>query len=147
MPVRTVSMVVGSCYSQVARVTSRLFKLLRRLGCDEDRAHLLVVASAELVTNIIEHAYREQLGGDIYVEMRVEGTDVHLRLQDRGTPVPATLVEDIRPPVVDPADVEGLPEGGMGLHIARQLFRQLEWKNLDGLNVLVASAPLHASAA
>lgn len=147
MPVRSITMVVGSCYSQVARVTTRLLRLLLRLGCEESRARMLVVASGELVTNIIEHGYREEPGGDIVVEVRVDEAEVHLRVRDRGRPVPPDLLDRIRAPEVDPDDVQGLPEGGMGLYIARQFFEHLEWKTRDGWNVLTASAPLRGAAA
>ncbi|MCA9570873.1 MAG: ATP-binding protein [Myxococcales bacterium] len=142
MSLRTVTLVVGSCYAQVALVTHRMLELLRSLGCDDTRAQLLVIGVGELVNNIIEHAFEERSGHDILVEIQADDVALHLRVTDHGRPVPDGLFEGVRAPRVDPDDVPGLPEGGMGLYIARQLFHQLDWRNQDGANVLSATALL-----
>jgi serine/threonine-protein kinase RsbW len=135
-----ITMVVGSCYTHVAVITSRLVQLLRANGCAEERAQLLAVGTAELVNNIIEHAFAEEDGHDIIVEARVCDGELALRVTDHGRPVPADLIERIRAPRVDPACPAELPEGGMGLYIARQLFETLSWRNQGPCNVLLATA-------
>lgn len=136
----SITMVVGSCYAQVARVTTRLVQMLRANGWDEGRAQMVAVAAAELVNNIIEHALGNEAGHDILVSATCQDGQLELRVVDHGAPVPIDLIDRIRAPEVDPEDVQGLPEGGMGLFIARQIFHRLDWTNQDGQNVLLATA-------
>ncbi len=142
MPLRSVTMVVGSCYAQVALITNRLFEILCGVGCEESRARLLVVGVAELVNNVIEHALDGRPDHDIVVEIQADEQQVHIRLTDRGAPAPPDLLHRVRPPRVDPDDIDGLPERGMGLYIASQLFERIDWQTRDGANILSVVAPL-----
>lgn len=135
-----ITLIVGSCYAQVQFITARLVQLLRSNGCEEDRAQLLAIGTAELVNNIIEHAHQNEPGHDILIEAKVIDGELSLRLTDHGRPVPADLLENISAPTVDPSRPADLPEGGMGLFIATQLFKTLDWRSLGPANVLTATA-------
>lgn len=135
-----ITIIVGSCYGQVQIITARLVQLLRSNGCEESRAQMLAIGTAELVNNIIEHAHQNEPGHDILVEARAVDNELSLRLTDLGRPVPAGLLAQVRAPIVDPSRTAELPEGGMGLFIATQLFQTLDWRSQGPCNVLVATA-------
>jgi anti-sigma regulatory factor (Ser/Thr protein kinase) len=135
-----VTVIVGSCYAQVATITTRLLHVLRSNGCSEDRAQMLAVGTAELMNNIIEHSLFDVPGSDIIVELAACDGRLELRVTDHGKPVPADLLSRINPPEVDPSHPELLPESGRGLYIASQLFSTLDWRNIGNCNVLHATA-------
>lgn len=73
-----------------------------------------VSAFAEIFNNIIIHAYQRQARGEVDLAIFVEGTTLTLEVRDTGSPFDIANVA--RP------DLDSLPEGGMGIHIARALL-------------------------
>ena len=85
-----------------------------------------VSAFAEIYNNIVLHAYQRR-AGDIEIAIFVAdggpatpGTALIVEIRDSGVPFdPSTVPEP---------DLDALPEGGMGLHIARAMLDQVEYE-------------------
>jgi len=78
----------------------------------------LVSAFAEIYNNIVLHAY-ERRAGDIEISIGVEEGCVTIEVRDTGT--------SFDPSTVPEPDLESLPEGGMGLHIARAMVDEVDY--------------------
>jgi serine/threonine-protein kinase RsbW len=86
-----------------------------------------VSAFAEIFNNIAIHAYQRQGGGTVELAIFVEAATAPdgpatlvVEVRDEGTPFDLAAVA--RP------DLESLPEGGMGIHIARALLDTVEYE-------------------
>jgi anti-sigma regulatory factor (Ser/Thr protein kinase) len=80
-----------------------------------------VSAFAEIYNNIAIHAYgRRADGGEIELAIAVEPGALTVEIRDRGAPF------DIG--VVSSPDLDSLPEGGMGIHIARALLDEVVYE-------------------
>jgi serine/threonine-protein kinase RsbW len=83
-----------------------------------------VSAFAEIFNNIAIHAYARQGGGEIEVAITFDHpttpTRMTVEIRDQGSPFDIDKVES--------PDLDSLPEGGMGIHIARALLDEIEYE-------------------
>ncbi|RYY96000.1 MAG: ATP-binding protein [Comamonadaceae bacterium] len=124
--------------AQVAPTTQHVRGLLPGWLTEAER-DAVELAVTEALTNIIEHGY----GGDRPepVRLRVRDDDAGLAIDiwDRGRPIPDGLIEatDVATTFLfDPTDVDGLPEGGMGLALIKAAFDDVRYGSRDGVNRL-----------
>jgi serine/threonine-protein kinase RsbW len=115
--------------SLVGAAVRSLGRQIIMLTRDLDALELSVV---EAVNNIIEHAYHNQPGFLVEVELSYEPNCFICTLRDRGLSRP-----DLPRPALDfnPAHVALLPEGGMGLYVITHLMDELSYvQEPDGTN-------------
>jgi len=117
---------------------------LRGLFCDEglngdDRGSLETVL-AEVLNNIVEHAYANRGDGDIGLTLRRAPDGVVVEVTDTGAPMP-----EGRLPAPRLAALEGprddLPEGGFGWSVIRDLTVGLDYRRTGGTNRLKFRVP------
>ena len=78
-----------------------------------------VSAFAEIFNNIAIHAYERRGGGDVELAITVAAESLTVEARDSGKPFDYSTVE--RP------DLDSLPEGGMGIHIARAMLDEVSY--------------------
>lgn len=88
---------------------------------------------AEVLNNVVEHAYHGMAPGMVELSAEPCPNGIRFVITDSGRPMPnATL------PAGVPADlncaVDDLPEGGFGWTIIRQLAQDLQYQRKDGKN-------------
>jgi serine/threonine-protein kinase RsbW len=80
----------------------------------------VVSAFAEVFNNIAIHAYQRRGSGDIDLTILVERDALIVEIRDHGEPFDLGAV---------PApELDSLPEGGMGIHIARALLDEVDYE-------------------
>jgi len=79
-----------------------------------------VSAFAEIFNNIAIHAYQRRGGGDIELAIVLDPAAMTVEIRDHG----ATFDLD----AVASPDLDSLPEGGMGIHIARALLDEVVYE-------------------
>lgn len=101
------------------------------------------IVLAEVLNNIVEHAYAGQ-SGDIALALEHHVHGVLVTVQDIGTPFPnAELPQGTLPDVTSLAE---LPEGGFGWYLIRTLVRNLTYLRKDGCNHLTFNLPYTGAA-
>lgn len=96
---------------------------MRQLGCEEEEINAIVLAINEACMNIIQHAYGENHGGEIILEIFKGASEVLFRITDFAKPVDSCLIKsrslaEIRP-------------GGLGVHIIQEVMDSVEFKLPD----------------
>lgn len=102
--------------------------------CPQD-AGALEVALAEVLNNVVEHAYAGSRGGDICLRIEARATALHCTVTDHGTAMPGGVPPPGGP---DPGTGNGgrLREGGWGWHLVRSLTRDLAYTRIGTENRL-----------
>lgn len=95
---------------------------------DHDLRHpfdtAVVSAFMEIFNNIAIHAYQRKGGGEIEIEITPSKDALVIEVRDDGRPFD---IEGVAPlPTV--LDEESLPEGGMGIHIAKTMLDELTYE-------------------
>ncbi|MCU0907462.1 MAG: ATP-binding protein [Rhodobacteraceae bacterium] len=99
---------------------------------DLDSVELVV---AEVLNNIVEHAYAGTQGGMILVTAWTLADDLAFRIEDEGDPMPGGVLPPGKTPRLDAA-VEDLPEGGFGWFLIHTLTRDLTYDRVGPRNRL-----------
>ena len=101
-------------------------RLIRDFGASEDDLTAIELALAEVLNNVVEHAYDGTVEGDMEIRVDNQAPDIHFRILDSGRPMP-----NGRLPRGSAADAEledfEQDEGGYGLFMIRQLAKKLRY--------------------
>jgi len=127
-----------SLYSSPFEVRSTLEAISKELsGCNlmAEEVGSAEIVLAEVLNNIVEHAYAEDPGGKIDVSFEYVPGDLRFCLNDQGNPMP-----DGQTPLGSATnlDVEfdDLPEGGFGWFLIGELARDVEYLRVGETNRL-----------
>lgn len=128
---------VLSFRSRNAEVRAALASINRFLAANgtatADRATAEIVV-AELLNNIVEHAYGEDDAGQILLEAGFCAGTLCVQVTDHGGAMPGeTLPQGAPPDISGPVDT--LPEGGFGWFLLRSLTQNLRYTREGCANI------------
>lgn len=84
----------------------------------------VVSAFAEIFNNVAIHAYDRRGGGAIELAIHPSDKELTIELKDHGAPFD---LDNVRPFPID-LDASSLPEGGMGIHIAKTMLDEMTYE-------------------
>lgn len=106
---------------------------------DDDSRAVAELVLAEVLNNVVEHAYGGA-GGRIDLSLRLGAGWIAFRVADAGMPYPANALPDARD------ELSGsLAEGGFGWGLIRALATGIAYRRAGRLNVLVFRIPVNIS--
>ena len=123
-----------------AHVSDHLKKLqveLERNAVEpEPRGDILIVL-AEVLNNIVEHAYCAPVHGDIhltvYAHKRSDKNAVYIQTIDQGPPVPADALSGAALPSLTEY-IQDMPDGGFGWFMIHTLADSINYERIDDEN-------------
>lgn len=121
--------------SAVREVLLHLRSDLTALGVATPDLARIEILLAELLNNIVEHAYAVDLEGQIELECQLRKGRLVVTAKDRGRPMPETGIPDPTLGLFD-LDRQALPEGGFGWGLIRELAEELSYSRQGGANIL-----------
>lgn len=108
---------------------------LSEWGAPATAAGPVQIVLAEVLNNVVEHAYGFREGEPFSLDMALDGPALTCVIRDFGTPFP-----DGTPPRGEAVALDGptssLPEGGFGWFLIRQLTEALSYDRTNGCNTL-----------
>lgn len=114
---------------------------LGEMGIADDQADVVEIVLAEVLNNVVEHAYGEHGRGEIELEVARQTNALTIVIRDDGRPMPDGNTPSGRPQDLD-VRAENLPEGGFGWLLIRQLTRDLTYRRSGNRNELRFVIPL-----
>ncbi len=81
----------------------------------------VVSAFMEIFNNVAIHAYKRNGGGTIEIEITPSDQEILIEVKDHGNPFDIDEVA----PLPSELDEQSLPEGGMGIHIAKTMLDEM----------------------
>jgi serine/threonine-protein kinase RsbW len=99
------------------------------MGQDDKASVELVLA--EVLNNVVEHAYQERDIGVIELDVLRRGDELEVKILDDGVPMPGGEMPQGLPHDLDAIGEQDLPEGGFGWFLIRELTRDLTYRR-DG---------------
>ncbi len=121
-----------------------LAQALCHAGLDGDLGESVILAVAEALNNVAEHAYAGQAPGPVHMTADLFDDVLHVTLDDHGRPMPGLVLPPPRlPDATGPRDT--LPEGGFGWFLIHKLTDTLTYNRRAGQNTLLLGFALHRS--
>ena len=133
----TDSLTLDGKLSEIPRLTAETarFCLEHSLG-EEVEFHLNLVLE-ELFANAVRHGGCEGMRGAARVQLEMVANGVAIEFADCGAPFDPTAAPA---PELD-APLETRQIGGLGIHLVRQIVRDLRYERVDGWNRLTMRRP------
>jgi serine/threonine-protein kinase RsbW len=116
----------------VREALRRVFAAPLLCALDEDARGTAELVLAEVLNNVVEHAYAGA-PGEIDLRLGLRPGSLMCMVRDRGRPMPGGRLPGGVPPVIRPDDP---PEGGFGWHLIRSLSQDLRYRRAGGRNHL-----------
>jgi serine/threonine-protein kinase RsbW len=91
----------------------------------------------ELFANAVNHGGCDGMEDAVQVRLQLLGDGVHVEYSDRGRPFDPLSAPE---PDLD-ASLEDRKVGGLGVHLVRQIMRDLEYRRADGRNRITMRRP------
>lgn len=108
---------------------------LKVLGLTGEEYGTIELVLAEVMNNIVEHAYADKSDGLIKLEIRPKPDGLHCKLIDDGYAMPDGNAPSGVLASMD-CEIEDLPEGGFGWFLIRDLTRDLQYVRQNEENIL-----------
>jgi serine/threonine-protein kinase RsbW len=120
-------------FESLEKISQFIVQAAREAGFDESAVYAVELAVDEACSNIIEHAYGGEGGGDIQCTYQIANSSLTIILRDKGRPFdPNSILE----PNFG-APIEELEPRGAGLFLMRKLMDEVKFEfEADSGNVL-----------
>lgn len=130
------AIVVDANIENVDKITSYVNKLLDEKGCDKKAKVDIDVAIDELFSNICYYAYEEDKKGKAKIVLDFyDENHVAIIFEDIGKPYNPLLKKDPD----SSATLDDRQIGGLGIYIVKNTMDNMEYKNVNGHNILKIS--------
>ncbi len=124
--------------SEVSRLVDRLEAFGAEAGLPPDVTFRLTLSLDEIVCNVIRHGFDDDREHQILVGIGVAGGVVTATVTDDGV---AFDPRDAPLPNLE-APIEERQPGGLGMHLVRETMDEVEYRRVNGRNVLTVRTSL-----
>jgi sigma-B regulation protein RsbU (phosphoserine phosphatase) len=104
---------------QLRKIRRAVREAVESCGCSAECAADIVTAVDEACQNVIRHAYGDDPGGAIELEIKRCGEDLVVCLQD--------FAPEVDPKEIKPRDLDEIRPGGLGTHLIREMMDSAEF--------------------
>ncbi len=139
---KTITFLVDSKLKNVSLAGVAVRGICSYLSLSDVDAYYLELCVVEAVNNAIRHAYDNEEGHVVEVDITYSSEEIVLDISDRGKPM--SLYNPALPDY-DPADLKALPEHGLGLYIINTVMDQVTYTSEDNRNTLRMKKKLYRS--
>ena len=122
---------IASNYGEVIEINRSIREYLSGNKIETHVCNAVEICLTEALNNVIKHAYKGENSNKIEIVIRINENQLEIDIIDEGAPRQNLIVSELN---FDPADIDNLPEGGMGLYIIKQLVDNMNYHSLNGKN-------------
>jgi serine/threonine-protein kinase RsbW len=128
----TLTLTLVNHTSEIARALTAVEPFVQGRSLPAEVAYAVSLTIDEVVANVIRHGYDDAAEHLIRVRLQVDGDLLTILVEDDGKPFNPLLA----PPPPLHLSIEERPVGGLGIHLIRTLMDEVEYRRVDGANVL-----------
>jgi serine/threonine-protein kinase RsbW len=134
----TDSLLLNGKLNEIQRLVAEAARFCKENGLTEDLEFDLNLVLEELLTNAIRHGGCGGMRDAVCVRLAMLENGVSIEFADRGAPFDPTTAPE---PELD-APLDQRQAGGLGIHLVRQIVRDLRYERVDGWNRLTMRRPM-----
>lgn len=129
----------------VRRALRRAMTAFRAMSIPDEHSGVAEIVLAEVLNNIVEHAYAEHGRGVVELGVRPVPGALAFTIRDDGLPMTGGAVPKGHPPDLS-VPLDDLPEGGFGWLMIHDLTRDLRYRRIGNRNELTFLLDVRRSA-
>ena len=126
------SLTLSNDVQEVPQLAAFVEEVCEAAALDMETTMMMNLALEEAVVNVMNYAYPEGTRGNVLIEAQAEGNCLRFTIMDSGKPFDPTARGEVDTTLS--AEERGI--GGLGIHLVRQLMDSIDYKRVDGRNVL-----------
>ncbi|RMH95182.1 MAG: ATP-binding protein [Calditrichaeota bacterium] len=130
---RRIKFTIESELESVPLVGTAINKICSIIPLSEVESYQAELCVVEACNNAIKHAYGNEPGHEVEVEVLLYADKVVFDICDTGKTMEGELRRTLN---FNPDDLAQVPEGGMGLFIIHDIMDKVTYQHRDGHNVL-----------
>lgn len=136
-------MTIAPDFMEVRRALTEIRRQLKPVLSD-DRFSTFEIIGAEILNNVVEHGFEGPKASGSFIDVctDIEAGRLQFCVIDNGKPMPGGQAPQPTTRVIDPTDLDGLPEGGFGWNLIHLLANELTYSREDGKNCLQVAIDL-----
>ena len=134
----TDSLLLDGKLSELSRLVAETSRFCAAHALSDEVDFDLNLVLEELFTNAVRHGGCEGTSDAVRVQLDLQPGGVSIAVADRGAPFDPTAAP--APNLETP--LESRPVGGLGIHLVRQIVRDLRYERVDGWNRLTMLRPI-----
>lgn len=127
------SLVLSNHLSELERMSQAVSAWCRGNAVSAATEFHVNLALDEIVSNVIRHGWKDD--SEHQLQVRISRLEDELRVEVEDDARPFNPLE-VPPPDINQA-LEERPVGGLGIHLVRHIMDGLDYRRLDGKNLLV----------
>lgn len=133
-------MVLNGNLSELSRLTAEVARFCGEHRLGDEVEYDLSLVMEELFVNSVTHGGCKGIEGAAEFELSLVAGGISLEYADRGKPFDPTQapIPDITAPLAE------RPDGGLGIHLMRQIMCDIEYHRVDGWNRTRMRRPIPA---
>lgn len=126
------SIILPNDIEAVPELSAFVDEVCEDVGLDMSAAMSVNLAVEEAVVNVMTYAYPLETPGDVKIEAAASEHCLYFTISDSGMPFDPTTAAETDTTL----SAEERPIGGLGIHLVRQIMDSINYKRIDGENVL-----------
>ena len=126
---------------ELERLAARVEEFCAQNSLPEEAPFQLNLVLEELFVNTIRHGGCEGVNDSTHIELNAGAGGVHVEFRDRGTPFDPTSA----PPADLLQPLEERRGGGLGIHLVREIMREVQYRREGEWNRLSMVLPAPAA--
>lgn len=130
---KEIKLIISSNLTNISLIGMAVNKICAQIPLNKIEAYQIELCVVEAVNNVIKHAYKNETGHDVVVSIKLYLDRITFLVCDTGKAMELKQAADLE---FDPADLENLPESGMGLVVIHQIMDEVAYKTIEDRNVL-----------
>ena len=132
------TLVLKNDLGEIKRLTDILYKLCEENDIGNKVLCDVTLALEEIFANIVHYAYEDDKKHSVKIHIKIQDDVFALEIKDDGKPF-----NPLDNPLVNTkAPFEERKIGGLGIHLVRNLMDELEYKRVNGKNILTMKVRL-----
>lgn len=133
------SIVLNNDIQEVKQLNVFVSDVCATVHLDNDMASNVELAIEEAVVNVMNYAYPYEWEGKIHVKAYASGGKLFFEISDNGIPFDPTKAKEADISL----SVKQRSIGGLGIYLIRKYMDNMEYKRIEGRNVLTLSKNLN----
>ena len=119
---------------EIRKVRDCLFDTAKKISLSQETADTIAICLEEILLNIMKHGYGGSIDLSIHVSIYFQTKEIKIKIKDMAGPFNPLDYKKVNLRQYFNAQPS---EGGLGIHLVREMMDQISYQRKNGKNILI----------